>query len=71
MGKIFCKEKIPPGDFKVITPKNPLINNQAYKHKESYHYPGLSQNTNLQVNLRQYQIELDLRVAFFPLMHKS
>ena len=29
MGKTFCKTKIPLGEFKVTTPKNPLINNQA------------------------------------------
>ena len=29
MGKTFRKAKALPGDFKVITLKNPLINNQA------------------------------------------
>ena len=29
MGKTFRKAKTPPGEFKVTTPKNPLINNQA------------------------------------------
>ena len=29
MGKTFCKTKTPLGDFKVTTPKNTLINNQA------------------------------------------
>ena len=29
MGKTFCKAKTLPSEFKVITPKNPLINNQA------------------------------------------
>ena len=29
MGKTFCKEKTQPGEFKVTTLKNPLINNQA------------------------------------------
>ena len=29
MGKISCKAKTPPDEFKVTTPKNPLINNQA------------------------------------------
>jgi len=28
MGKTSRKAKNPPGDFKVTTPKNPLINNQ-------------------------------------------
>ena len=31
MGKISCKAKTTQGDFKVTTPKNPLINNQAIK----------------------------------------
>ena len=31
MGKTFCKAKIPLSEFKVTTPKNPLINNQAVK----------------------------------------
>jgi len=29
MGKTTHKAKTPPGEFKVTTPKNPLINNQA------------------------------------------
>ena len=29
MGKTYCKAKTPPGEFKVITPKNLLINNQV------------------------------------------
>jgi len=29
MGKTSRKAKTPPGEFKVTTPKNPLINNQA------------------------------------------
>ena len=29
MGKNFYKAKTPPNEFKVTTPKNPLINNQA------------------------------------------
>ena len=31
MGKTFRKAKTPRGEFKVTTPKNPLINNQADK----------------------------------------
>ena len=31
MGKNVRKAKTPPGEFKVTTPKNPLINNQADK----------------------------------------
>ena len=36
------KVKTPPGDFKVTTPKNPLINNQAITSKmnlTNYHWP--------------------------------
>ena len=29
MKKTSRKAKTPPGDFKITTPKNPLINNQA------------------------------------------
>ena len=29
MGKTSRKAKTPPSDFQVITPKNPLINNQG------------------------------------------
>ena len=29
MGKTSHKAKTPSGDFKITTPKNPLINNQA------------------------------------------
>ena len=43
MEKTSSKAKIPLGEFKVTTLKNPLINNEAViKYKESYHYPGLS-----------------------------
>ena len=62
MEKTFRKAKTPPGEFKVATPKNPLINNQAvttYKYEESYYYPSLFQNTNLQLNLRS-NTQLDL-----------
>ena len=34
MGKT-TKEKTPRGDFKVTTPKNPLINNQAITSKRN------------------------------------
>ena len=48
MGKTFRKAKTSPGEFQVITFKNPLIKKTSgYKYKESYHYPRLSQNTNL------------------------
>ena len=32
---------------------------RGYKYKKSYHYPGLSQNTNLQLNL-YFNPQLDL-----------
>ena len=36
MGKI-TKTKTPPGDFKVITPKNPLLSiTSGYKYKKTY-----------------------------------
>ena len=40
MGKTSCKAKAPSSEFKITTPKNPLINNQAITK-----YLGLSQNT--------------------------
>ena len=44
MGKIYT-EKTPPGDFKVTTPKNPLLSKQAVISK------GISvPYTNLQLN---------------------
>ena len=37
MGKTI-EAKTPPGDFKVTTPKNPLLSiTSGYKYKESYH----------------------------------
>ena len=46
------KVKTPPGDFKVTTPKNPLINNQAITSKRNLIATlSLSQITNLQLNL--------------------
>ena len=51
-GKTFRKAKTPSSEFKVTTPKNPLINNESgYKYEESYHYPGQSQNTQLDLIL--------------------
>ena len=40
MGKTSCKAKTPSSEFKITTPRNPLINNQAITK-----YLGLSQNT--------------------------
>ena len=52
MGKI-SQDKNPTNDFKVTTPKNPLINNQAVTSiRNLTNYPNLSQNTKLQLNLR-------------------
>ena len=54
MGKTFHKTKTSLGEFQVTTLNNPLI-----KYKEFYHYTGLSQNTNLQLNIRS-NTQLDL-----------
>ena len=51
MGKTSCKEKTSLGEFKVTTSKNSIIKSSGHKYEESYHYPTLSQNTNLQLNL--------------------
>ena len=52
MGKP-CKEITPPDNFKVITPKNTLINNQVITSIMNLtNYPGLSRNINLQLNFR-------------------
>ena len=59
MGKTFHKEKNPPSDFKGTTPKNPLINNQAVTSIRNLTTTGLSQNTNLQLNL-YFNPQLDL-----------
>ena len=59
MGKTSHKEKTLPGEFQVTTLKNLLIKNHGYKYKEFYHHPGLSQNTNLQLNLYS-NLQLDL-----------
>ena len=45
MGDLFTngenhRGKIPPGDFKVTAPKNPLLSiTSSYKYKESYQTP--------------------------------
>ena len=50
MGKTSHKAKPPPGDFKVTTPKNPLINNQTITSiRNLTNYPCLFRNTNLQL----------------------
>ena len=51
MGKI-SQGKNPIGDFKVTTPKNPLINNQGVTSiRNLTNYPDLSWNTNLYLNI--------------------
>ena len=62
------KAKTPPGDFKVTTPKNPLINNQAITSKRNLtNYPWPIPNYQLTVESSlQYPIGLDIVVALFP-----
>ena len=60
MGKTSRKSKTSLGDFKITIPKNPLINNQAVTSiKNLTNYPGLSWNTNLQLNIHS-NTQLDL-----------
>ena len=67
MGKT-TKAKIPPGDFKVTTLKNLLINNQAIISKRNLtNYPWPIPNYQLTVESSlQYPIGLNLIVALFP-----
>ena len=61
------KAKTPPDDFKVTTPKNPLINNQAIISKRNltnYPWPIPNYQPTVESSL-QYPIELDLVVALF------
>ena len=67
MGKT-TKAKIPLGDFKVITLKNPLINNQAITSKRNltnYPWPIPNYQPTVESSL-QYPIGLNLIVALFP-----
>ena len=67
MGKT-TKAKTSPGDFKVTTPKNPLINNQTITIKRNltnYPWPISNYQPAVESSL-QYPIRLDLVVAFFP-----
>ena len=62
------KGKTPPSDFKVTTPKNPLINNQAITSKRNlinYPWPIPNYQPTIEFSL-QYLIELDLVMALFP-----
>ena len=72
MGKTFCKAKTPLGEFKVTTPKNPLINNQAVTsiRNLTLAWPIPKHQSTVEPSL-QYPIGLDIVVAFFPLLHKS
>ena len=59
-GENLSQDKNPNGDFKVTTPKNPLVNNQAVTSiKNLTNYPSLSQNTKLQLNFHS-NTQLDL-----------
>ena len=65
MGKT-TETKTPPSDFKVTTPKNPLINNQAVisiRNLTNYPWPTLKYQPTIKP-LPQYPIGLDLVVAF-------
>ena len=66
MGDFFMNEenhrgKIPPNDFKVTTPKNPLSITKCYKYKESYQtlWPILKYQLTVEP-LSQYLIKLVL-----------
>ena len=67
MGKT-TKAKILPGDFKVTTLKNLLINNQAITSKRNLtNYPWPIPNYQLTVESSlQYPIGLDLVATLFP-----
>ena len=66
MGKT-TKAKTPPGDFKVTTPKNPLISNQTIKSKRNLtNYPWFIPNCQPTVESSlQRPIGLDLVMALF------
>ena len=67
MGKT-TKAKIPLGDFKVITLKNPLINNQAITSKRNltnYLWPIPNYQPTVESSL-QYPIGLNLVITLFP-----
>ena len=67
MGKT-TKAKTPPSDFKVTTPKNSLINNQAITSKKNltnYPWPIPNYQPTVESSL-QYPIGLNLIVALFP-----
>ena len=66
MGKT-TKAKISLGDFKVTTPKNPLINNPAITSKRNLtNYPWPIPNYQPTVeSLLQYAIGLDLVTTLF------
>ena len=65
--------KIPPGEFKVTTLKNPLLSiTSGYKYKESYQTLWPIPKYQLTVEpLPQYPIRLVLQQQSFRSMHKS
>ena len=72
MGKTSHKAKTLPSEFKVTTPKNPLINNQdVTSMKKLTTTLAIPKYQYAAEPSYQYSIGLDLVVAFFPLLHKS
>ena len=71
MRKTFRKAKTSLDEFKVITPNNPLIKNQAVTGMRNLTTPWfiLKHQPTIEHSL-QYPIELDLVTNFFTL-HKS
>ena len=62
------KAKTSPGDFKITTPKNPLINNQAITSKRNltnYPWPIPNYQPIVESSLL-YTIGLDLAAVLFP-----
>ena len=61
------KEKTSSGDFKVTTPKNSLINNQAITSKKNLNnYPWPIPNYQPTVESSLQYIELDFVMTLFP-----
>ena len=72
MGKTSHKAKTLPSEFKVTTPKNPLINNQdVTSMKKLTTTLAIPKYQYAAEPSYQYSIGLDLVVVFFPLLHKS
>ena len=62
MEKTSCRAKTPWDEFKVNTPKNPLINNQVVVSM---------MNLTTTLAYPKIPIGLDIVSVFFPLLHKS